>query len=166
MKKFYTKHFEIYWKDRWIRPFRLRDCIKYLNPSEAETAERQYVNFDNFYNEMWGMSFWGFERKETFFRKRPYVLVEEAPLDGYNFRITAKNFRPLKARWVYEEVNTSIIQLAKYVSSDDFISYCADRGLEFQKVLKFSSTDPLTNRQECDIMILPKEREELLYAEN
>lgn len=139
MKKFYTKHFEIYWKGKWIRPFRLRDCIKYLDPKEAETAERQYINFDNFYNEMWGMSFWGFERKETFFRKRPYVLVEEAPLDGYNFRITAKNFRPLKARWIYEEVNTSIIQLAKYAKSDDFISYCKDRGLGVEKILEISS---------------------------
>ena len=139
MKKFYTKHFEIYWKDRWVRPFRLRDCIKYLHPDEAETAERQYIKFDNFYNEMWAMSFWGFERKQTFFRKRPYVLVEEAPLDGYNFRITEKNFRPLKTRWIYEEVNTSIIQLAKYAKSDDFISYCKDRGLGVEKILEISS---------------------------
>ena len=139
MKKFYTKNFEIYWKGTWIRPFRLRDCIKYLNPDEAETVETQYINFDNFYNEMRGMSFWGFERKETFFRKRPYVLVDEAPLDGYNFRITAKNFRPLKVRWIYNEINTSILQLARYAKSDDFISYCKDRGLGVEKILEISS---------------------------
>ena len=81
----------------------------------------------------------GIERKETFFRKRPYVLVEEAPLDGYTFRITAKNFCPLKIRWVYEEVNTSIVQLAKYAKSDDFISYCKDRGLGIEKILEISS---------------------------
>lgn len=142
MKKFYTKHFEIYWKDRWVRPFRLRECIKYLNPDEAETVERQYVNFENFFTEMWGMSFWGFERKETFFRKRPYVLVEEAPFDGYNFRITEKNFRPLKVRWIYEEVNTSIVRLAKNAKSDDFISYCKDRGLGVEKILEISSKTP------------------------
>jgi hypothetical protein len=139
MKKFYTKHFEIYWEGRWVRPFRLRDCIKYLNPDEAETVETQYINFDNFYNEMQGMSFWGFERKETFFRKRPYVLVDEAPLDGYNFRITEKNFRPLKVRWIYEEVNASIAWLAKNTKSDDFISYCKDRGLGVEKILEISS---------------------------
>jgi hypothetical protein len=142
MKKFYTKHFEIYWEDRWVRPFRLRDCIKYLNPDEAETVETQYINFDNFYNEMRGMSFWGFERKETFFRKRPYVLVDEAPLDGYNFRITEKNFRPLKVRWIYEEVNASIAWLAKNTKSDDFISYCKDRGLGVEKILEISSQTP------------------------
>lgn len=139
MKKFYTKHFEIYWKDTWIRPFRLRECIKYLSPDEAETVETQFTNFDNFYDKMWGMSFWGFEREETFFRKRPYVLVKEAPLDGYSFRITAKNFRPLKVRWFYEEINTSILQLAKYAKSDDFISYCKDRGLGVEKILEISS---------------------------
>ena len=155
MKKFYTKHFEIYWKDKWIRPFLLRDCIKYLSPSEAETVEKRYINFDNFYNEMWEMSFWGFERKETSFKKRPYVLVKETPFDGHNFRITAKNFRPLKVRWIYDEINTSIVHLAKYVKSDDFISYCADRGLEFSKVLKFYLTD-----NEENIVIYPKEREE------
>jgi hypothetical protein len=161
MKQFYTKHFEIYWKGLWIRPFRLRETIKYLAPEEAQTVERQYTNFKNFYIEMCGMSSWGFEQKQTFFRKRPYILVEEAPLDGYQFRITEKNFRPLKTRWIYEELHTSITQLARYAKSDDFISYCADRGLEFRKVLKFSSTDPLTNSQECDIIILPNEREDI-----
>jgi hypothetical protein len=85
------------------------------------------------------MSFWGFERKETFFRKRPYVLVDEAPLDGYNFRITEKNFRPLKVRWIYEEVIASIAWLAKNTKSDDFISYCKDRGLGVEKILEISS---------------------------
>ena len=139
MKQFYTKHFEIYWKGSWIRPFRLREILKYLTPEEAETVERQYTRFDNFYDEMRGMSFWGFERKETFFKKRPYVLVEEAPLDGYNFRITEKNFRPLKTRWVYEELHTSITQLARYAKSDDFIEYCKDRGLRIEKILEISS---------------------------
>lgn len=139
MKQFYTKHFEIYWKGLWIRPFRLREILKYLTPEEAETVERQYTRFDNFYDEMRGMSFWGFERKETFFKKRPYVLVEEAPLDGYNFRITEKNFRPLKTRWVYEELHTSITQLARYAKSDDFIEYCKDRGLRIEKILEISS---------------------------
>lgn len=139
MKKFYTKHFEIYWKGLWIRPFRLRETIKYLTSEEAQIIERQYVKFDNFYTEMVGMSTWGFERKQTLFRKRPYILVEEAPLDGYDFRITEKNFHPLKTRWIYEEVNTSILQLARYAKSDDFISYCRDRGLGIEKILEISS---------------------------
>ena len=139
MKKFYTKHFEIYWKDRWVHPFRLRETIKYLTPEEAQIVERQYTHFNNFYIEMCGMSSWGFEQKQTFFGKRPYILVVESPLDGDQFRITEKNFRPLKTRWIYEEVNTSIIQLAKYTKSDDFISYCKDRGLGVEKILEISS---------------------------
>ena len=139
MKQFYTKHFEIYWKDLWIRPFRLRETIKYLTPEEAQTVERQYINFRNFYIEMCGMSSWGFSQERTFFGKRPYILVEETPLDGYNFRITEKNFRPLKTRWVYEELHTSIVELARYTKSDDFIEYCKDRGLGMEKILEISS---------------------------
>lgn len=142
MKQFYTKHFEIYWKGLWIRPFRLRETIKYRDPEEVQIIERQYTNFRNFYIEMCGMSSWGFEQKRTFFRKRPYILVEEAPLDGYNFRITEKNFRPLKTRWVYEELHTSIAQLARYANSDDFVEYCKDRGLGMEKILEISSKTP------------------------
>ena len=134
MKKFYTRHFEIYWKGKWIRPFRLKDVFVYREPTEVAITEITYTHFKNFYNEMGGLRSWGFEKKTSLIRKKPYVLVEESPFDGHSFRITEKNFRPLKVRWIYDEADGTIIQLARWVSADDFLEYCKDRGVGIKKI--------------------------------
>lgn len=131
MKKFYTKHFEIQWKDRWIRPFRLQDDYVYLTAEEALPQETMYYHFETFWKDMQSKSRYGFQSKITVFRKRPYVRVNESPFDGDQFNITAKNFRPMKTRWVYDEVKTTFHNLSCCVDSDLLMEYCRDRGVDY-----------------------------------
>ena len=131
MKKFYTKHFEIQWKDRWIRPFRLQDDYVYLTAEEALPQETLYYKFETFWKDMQSKNRYGFQSRITTFRKRPYVRVNECPLDGYQFNITAKNFRPMKTRWIYDEVKTTFHNLSRCVDSDLLMEYCRDRGVDY-----------------------------------
>lgn len=131
MKKFYTKHFEIQWEGRWIRPFRLKDDYVYLTTEEALPQETMYYHFETFWKDMQSKSRYGFYSKITVFRKRPYVSVNESPLDRDQFNITAKNFRPMKTRWVYDEVKTTFHNLSRCVDSDLLMEYCRDRGVDY-----------------------------------
>lgn len=131
MKKFYTKHFEIQWEGKWIRPFRLQDNYVYLTAEEALPQETLYYKFETFWEDMRFKHWYGFYQKTTCFRKRPYVRVNESPFDGDQFNITAKNFRPMKTRWVYDEVKTTFHNLSCCVDSDLLMEYCRDRGVDY-----------------------------------
>ena len=131
MKKFYTEHFEIQWKGEWIRPFRLEDDYVYLTAEEALPQETMYYKFKTFWEDMRFKYRYGFHQETTFFCKRPCVRVNESSLDGHPFNITAKNFRPMKTRWVYDEVKTTFHNLSRCVDSDLLMEYCRDRGVDY-----------------------------------
>lgn len=129
MKEFYLKQFEIFADGNWIRPFTLDNTIVYIEKEKAENPkEIEYWNFQAFYDEMrWGSaSLWSIRTRQTFFRKRPYIVF--GLYDEY--KITEKNFRPLKTRFTYEKVIMSFAELAKTVPADVFSEYLTTCGFK------------------------------------
>ena len=129
MKEFYSKRFEIFLNGKWIHPFTWDNTIVYIEKEKAENPkEIEYWNFQTFYDEMrWGSaSLWSLRTKETFFRKHPYIVfgLED------EYKITEKNFRPLKTRFTYKKVNMSFAELAKTVPAEVFAEYLMTCGFK------------------------------------
>ena len=74
MKKFYTKHFEIYWEGKWIRPFRLKDVFVYREPTEATITEITYTHLQTSIMKWTVCGFGALRKKHLLSEKNPMYL--------------------------------------------------------------------------------------------
>jgi hypothetical protein len=65
----------------------------------------------------------------TLFRKRPVIVFPNRDIDK-QFRYTEKEIKTVEVRKVTYEVTGTITDLAKSLSSEEFIEYLKDRGID------------------------------------
>ena len=67
----------------------------------------------------------------TFWRKEPCIVIHYGELYRDDAKFTAKTFRKMKFKWVYEPVNKiySIKELADELPADQFCEWLKDRNI-------------------------------------
>ena len=101
--------------------------VRYLAPEEAETLNFTIKTFDELVDLVRNDLFMNAELSKNLFRKTVVRLSNVE--DYYSTVVTAKNFKPIEVRCVYNKMSVSMKELAEALDSDSFCEYLKDRGI-------------------------------------
>ena len=101
--------------------------IKYLVPEEAQTLNFTIKTFDELIDLVEKDLFMNAEISKNFFKKTVIWLNDAGSFSP--IEVTAKNFKPIEVRYVYNKMSASMKELAEALDSDSFCEYLKDRGI-------------------------------------
>ena len=128
MKEIYDYRFE-YKMDGWKNfvDTSIWKHVRYLTPEEAQPLYFTIKTFDELVDLVQNDLFINAELSKNLFRKTIVRLSNVE--DSYSTTITAKNFKPIEVRCVYNKMNLSMKGLADTLDADSFCEYLRDRGI-------------------------------------
>lgn len=128
MKEIYDYRFE-YKMDGWENfvDTSIWEHVRYLAPEEAETLNFTIKSFDELVDLVRDGLFMNAELSKNLFRKTVVRLSNVE--DYYSTPVTAKNFKPIEVRCVYNKMSMSMKGLADALDADSFCEYLKDRGV-------------------------------------
>ena len=128
MKEIYDYRFE-YKMDGWKNfvDTSIYKHIRYLTSEEAQPLNFTIKTFDELVDLVRNDLFMNAELSKNLFRKT-IVLLSNAE-DFFSTTVTAKNFKPIEVRCVYNKMSLSMKGLADTLDSDSFCEYLKDRGI-------------------------------------
>lgn len=100
-------------------------------PDYVQSINRQEIHFDSFdafYNEIAFEhgSYGNFYVDCCFFSKKPKIVLDTM---FEKIKITEKNFKSIKFKFVYKPFTGNINELERELSADDFIEYLKERNM-------------------------------------
>ena len=128
MKEVYDYRFEYKmkgWKD--FVDTSIWKHVRYLDSEEAQPLNFTIKTFDELVDLVRDDLFMNAKLSKNLFRKAVVRLSNVE--DYYSTVVTAKNFKPIEVRCVYNKINMSMNGLADTLDSDSFCKYLRDRGI-------------------------------------
>lgn len=128
MKEIYNYRFE-YKMDGWKNfvDTSIYKHIRYLTPEEAQTLNFTIKTFDELVDLVRNDLFMNAGLSKNLFRKTIVRLNNVE--DSFPTTVTAKNFKPIEVRCVYNKISLSMKGLADTLDADSFCEYLRDRGI-------------------------------------
>ena len=128
MKEIYDYRFK-YRMDGWKNfvDTSIYKHVKYLTPEEAQPLNFTIKTFDELVDLVRNDLFMNAELSKNLFRKTVVRLNNVE--DYFSTTVTAKNFKPIEVRCVYNKMNLSMKGLADTLNADSFCEYLKDRGI-------------------------------------
>ena len=128
MKEIYDYRFE-YKMDGWKNfvDTSIWKHVRYLTPEEAQPLNFTIKTFDELVDLVRDDLFMNAELSKNLFRKT--IVRLRNVKDSYSTTVTAKNFKPIEVRCVYNKMNLSVKGLADTLDADSFCEYLRNRGI-------------------------------------
>lgn len=101
--------------------------VRYLASEDAQPLNFTIKTFDELVDLVKDDLFMNAELSKNLFRKTVVRLSNVE--DYYSTVVTAKNFKPIKIRCVYNKLSASMKELADTLDADSFCEYLRDRGI-------------------------------------
>lgn len=105
--------------------------IRYVEVAETNSTEYTLETFDEAFAAVADHRIRNAETSATLFRNRPMIELHWGRIDCSRTYLTAKNFKPIRVKWEWEEVERvyTMKDLADLLPAEQFCEWLKDRGI-------------------------------------